>query len=165
MSPFSNPNGPDADSRSTRIRADGGEQQQKRQIGPRVDSDLADDFEVIIRHLHNGKYKGRLSGEVEKALALYIGKVLNDHPKWADDADDDEQRERFNGYAKRFQDACSSAPMDSGVAEELNELRREVEAVNATSTNMLSQILAQVNDDAGGSAVDLDSDDPRSADT
>jgi hypothetical protein len=163
MSEFSEPSGADADGGSARLRTDGGEQRQKRQIGPRLDPDLAQDFEVIIRHLHNGKYKGRLSDEVEKALALYMGKVLTDHPKWADDADE-EQRERFKGYAKRFQDACSRAPMDSAVAEEIHELRREVEAVNATSTNMLSQILAQVND-SGGSAVERDSDDPRSADT
>jgi len=128
---------------SSPIRTDGGTT-DKRQIGPRLEPELANDLKVIIQHLHNGKYKGRLSDEVEKALEIYIGKVLNDHPDWIEDAEDEAQRERFKKYSSQFQDACSSAPMDSAVADELSDMRREIEAINASSTNMLAQIYAEV---------------------
>jgi len=159
MSPFSNDDqvGGDSDRTakdSTSIRTDGGttEKREPRQIGPRIDPDLADDFEMVVRHLHNGKYKGRLSDEVENAFKLHMGQVVNDNPKWIKDVSDEDQRERFKTYAERFQNACSSAPMDSEVAGELSDLRQEIEAVNATSTNMLSQILTQISDDNDSSS-------------
>jgi hypothetical protein len=143
-----------------RLITDGGktedEKRGERQIGPRLNIDVADDFEVIIRHLHNGKYKGRLSDEVENAIELYIGKVLSDNPTWINDAKDKSQKERFEDYAEQYQESCANAPVESQVIQEFDELKKEIRDVNATNTNMLSQILSQVSENSAETSARSD---------
>ena len=136
--------------RTAVLLSDGGEVQKKRQIGPRVPTDLHDDFRWLIRHKHNGKYKGRLSEEVESAFELYMGKVITENPQWATDAQSDERYERLQQYANEYQTTAKRVSRDSEVAEELAELRQEIEAVSTTNNQMLSQILTQVSEESSG---------------
>lgn len=45
----------------------------KTQIGPRVDEQLADTYNWLVRDRNNGKYKGRLAKEASKAYKAQIG--------------------------------------------------------------------------------------------
>lgn len=119
---------------------------KKKQIGPRIEQDLARDLKFIVRQLHNGKYKGRLSDEVSNALELYIGKVINDNSEWLDECDNTAQQNRLQQYAEQHREACASVPLDSQVSEELSEMREEIERINSHNTRMLSEIVTQLNE-------------------
>lgn len=126
---------------------------EPKQIGPRLQPQTAEDFEMIIRHRNNGKYKGRLSDEVENAIKLYIGKAINENPAWKEDALSQDQKDRLEEYSEQFQHTCANAPMDAYVTEELSKLRKEIEDMNTTNTRMLSQILTQISEESSAEAV------------
>lgn len=46
---------------------------EKTQIGPRVDEQLAETYDWLVRERNNGKYKGRLAKEASKAYKAQIG--------------------------------------------------------------------------------------------
>lgn len=120
------------------------EKSDKKQLGPRIDRDLAEDWKFIIQQLHDGKYKGRLSDEVANALQLYIGKVVNDRAMIIDETENQAQADRLEQYAEQHRQACSSVSIQSEMTEELAEMRKEIEEINSHNTRMLSQIVAEL---------------------
>lgn len=141
------------ESDDTESNHEAAESAEPKQIGPRLQPQIAEDFEMIIRHRNNGKYKGRLSDEVQNAIKLYIGKAINENPAWKDDALSQSQRERLEEYSEEFQHTCANAPMDAYVTEELSKLRKEIQDMNTTNTRMLSQILTQMTEKNNAEAI------------
>jgi hypothetical protein len=107
---------------------------------------LANDLEFIVRLLHDGKYKGRLSDEVSNAIELYIGKVINENSEWINESDKKAQKNRLQEYAEQHREVCANVPIESQVTEELSEMREEIERINSHNTQMLSQIVTQLNE-------------------
>jgi hypothetical protein len=122
------------------------EQIEKRQIGPRIEKPLANDLEFVIRKLHDGKYKGRLSDEVSNAFEFYIGKIINENAEWIDESESKAQANRLEEYAERHREACASVPVQNQVTEELSEMRDQLEEINNHNTRMLSQIVTQLDE-------------------
>lgn len=121
----------------------------KRQIGPRIDNDLADDYEWFVRERNEGVYKGRLADEVETALRLHLGMFLNENPEYIANADDEAKRERFKRYEEMFETAAERLTTEPNTVtpEDVAEMHQQIDQLNNVTVSMLNEILNRLDDD------------------
>lgn len=120
----------------------------KRQIGPRIDNDLADDYEWFVRERNEDVYKGRLADEVEMALRLHLGMFLDENPEYIANADDEAKRDRLKQYKEMFETAADqlATEPDTVTPEDVAEMNQQIDQLNNVTVSMLNEILNRLDD-------------------
>lgn len=96
----------------------------RKQIGPRVPPELADDYKTYIREVNDGVYRGRLSEEAQEAIRLQLGRHYAENSSKLDQIseEDAERARRLRDYVEEWERAVSDYTRPGQRSQESKEV-------------------------------------------